>query len=79
MASLTQCTKGGDETGRPGWLIKFEYEETVVESVKKAIPHTERRYYPFTHTWWFSEQYAGAISKLFGNFDSLAYLQKTLF
>lgn len=79
MANLTQCTKGGDENGRTGWNIKFEYDERAIELLKRNIPHTERRYYPASHTWWVSEQYAGVMSKLFGNFDSLAYLQKSLF
>ena len=28
-------------------------------------------------SWWVSEEYAGVLSKMFANFDSLAYLQGT--
>lgn len=41
MANLTQCTKGGDENGRPGWNIKFEYDQETVETLKRSVPHTE--------------------------------------
>ena len=79
MPNLTQCVKGGDANGRPGWLIKFEYDAEIVEAVKKSIPHTEREWYPFSRTWWVSEQYAPVMSRIFSNFDSLAYLQGNLF
>ena len=79
MANLTQCTKGGDENGRPGWHIKFEYDQETVETLKRSVPHTERSYFPFMKSWWVSEEYAGVLSKMFGNFDSLAYHQGKLF
>jgi hypothetical protein len=79
MANLTQCSRGGDEAGRPGWNIKFEYDQETVELLKKSIPHTHRAWYPVVKSWWVSEEYAGVLTKMFSNFDSLAYLQGTLF
>ncbi len=39
-ANLSQCVKGGDTNGRPGYVIGFRYDAEIIERLKQSIPHT---------------------------------------
>ena len=77
--NLTECIKAGDDTRREGYLIAFHYDENTIETLKSAIPHTERSYYPENQHWWVSIDYEDVLQGLFGNFDALAHWQGKLF
>lgn len=77
--SLTECTKSGSYDGRPGWVIGFNYDADVVESLKNQIPHTEREWREKEKRWWVSEEYMDELKLLFANFEALALWQGKLF
>jgi len=79
MKSLTQCIKAGDSNGRPGWLIRFNYDRDLIEQLKTSVPHTEREWHPDSSEWWISEIYNDSLKGLFGNFEALAFLQGKMF
>lgn len=54
--------------GRPGWRISFDYDEELVELLKRAIPHTDRAWYPDEKEWWIAEEYADVLERLFPDF-----------
>ena len=76
--NLSMCIKAGDETLREGYMIGFDYDEQIVEDLKRLIPHTERSYYPASKQWWISIAYEGVLNNLFGNFEAFIYLQGKL-
>lgn len=76
---LNECYKGGSLDGRPGWVLRFQYEAEVVEELKNATPHYNREWREETKEWWVSEDYAEELETLFGNFHALAFLQGKLF
>ena len=77
--NLSMCIKAGDEGMRAGYRIAFNYNEQVVECLKRSVPHTARSYYPETKQWWVSIEYEGVLDKMFSNFDALAHKQGILF
>lgn len=79
MANLTQCVKSGNTMGQPGWLIKFAYNEALIEKLKRAIHHTGREWHEGSKEWWVSEQYEDVLNQLFSNWYALAKCQGTLF
>ena len=76
--NLTQCIRGGDKDGRAGFLISFQYNQEIVETLKRAIPHTEREWREDSRTWWISIRFEDALKLMFSNFEALAYLQGQL-
>ena len=78
MPNLTECIKAGSGDSCPGWLIKFKYDQDIVESLKTTIPHTKREWREETKQWWVSEDYAEQLKALFSNFYALAFLQARL-
>ena len=79
MANLTQCVKSGSTVGRPGWLIKFDYDPDLIEKLKRGIYHTGREWRDDSKEWWVSEDYEDVLNELFSNWYALAKLQGTLF
>jgi len=79
MVSLNTCYKGGNENGETGYWIGFRYDLDAVEDIKKAIPHTERRWDEDKKLWWVSEAYDAKLCELFPNFYALAHQQGSLF
>ena len=79
MASLTQCIKGGSFDNKPGWLIKFDYDVSLIEKLKKSIHFTGREWRDDSKTWWVSENYEDVLDALFSNWYALAKCQGTLF
>ncbi len=78
MAYLTQCVRGGSQNSRPGYLIKFDYDQDIVERLKKNVPHIDREWRPLCSTWWISEDYEPILDTMFGNFKALSS-QRLLF
>lgn len=79
VANLTQCIKGGSSDGKPGWLIKFDYDPITIEALKASIHHTAREWHDDTKTWWVSEDFDDVLDRLFSNWYALAKCQGTLF
>ena len=79
MANLKLCVRGGSTKRETGWLIQFDYDAELVESLKNAIPHIMREWNPDTKTWWVSEKYETALNELFGNWYALAKCQSVMF
>jgi len=79
MTSLNVYYKGGNESGEAGYWIGFHYDLDAVESLKKIIPHTDRRWNEDKKLWWVSEEYDAKLCELFPNFYSLAHQQGSLF
>jgi hypothetical protein len=77
--NLTQCIRGGDAGGRPGYIIGFQYDPDTVETLKRSIPHFEREWREDSKAWWVSIKYEDVLKGLFGNFEALAHWQGSLF
>lgn len=75
---LTQCIRGGDKDGRSGFLIAFDYDQDLVETLKRAIPHTDREWRDDDKVWWVNAKYEVALKSMFKNFEALVYLQGRL-
>jgi hypothetical protein len=76
--NLTQCIRGGALDGRSGYLLKFDYDAELVETLKRAIPHTEREWREEDKTWWVSIRFDDALKLMFSNFEALAHWQGVL-
>ncbi len=79
MPALNICYRGGDKDGRPGYFIGFSYDEELVETLKKTIPHTHRGWSPQNKLWWVHEDFDPVLTGMFGNFDALAHQQQQMF
>jgi len=79
MANLTQCIRGGSKDGMAGFVIAFHYDQDLVESLKQAVPRTEREWREDSKTWWVSTAYENVLKSLFSNFEALVYLQGRMF
>ena len=79
MANLNVCYKGGNADGEAGYWLGFHYDPDTVEAIKKAIPHTDRRWNEDKKLWWVSEEYDAKLCELFPNFYALAHQQGSLF
>lgn len=77
--TLSNCYKGGNSDGQPGYWIGFHYDADVVEALKAAVPHTHRRWNSETKLWWISMDYDVWLCETFGNFYALAHMQGSLF
>ncbi len=78
MNNLRQCIRGGSKTGRAGYLITFDYDEELVETLKHLIPHTEREWRQDDKVWWISITFEEVLKSLFHNFEALAHWQGRL-
>ena len=76
--NLTQCIRGGSENNHSGFIICFHYDEQVIETLKRNVPHTEREWREDKREWWVSERYEGVLRHLFTNFEAMIYLQGRL-
>lgn len=76
--NLTHCIRAGDKDRRDGYNIAFAYDEQVVETLKRVIPHIDREWRPENKTWWISKDYELQLKSLFPNFEALVYLQGRL-
>ena len=76
--NLTQCIRGGSQDRRNGFIIAFNYDPDMVETLKKTIPHTHREWRAESKTWWVSLSYERELKRMFGNFEALVYWQGTL-
>jgi len=79
MPNLTQCVRGGDRDGRSGFVIAFHYDQDLVETLKRVVPHTEREWREDSKTWWVSVRFEDALKLMFKNFEVLVYLQGKMF
>ena len=82
MATLQMCIKGGsqyDKAGRPGWLIRFDYDAKLVEKLKRMIPHTDREWHEGPKSWWVSTDYEKELEYIFDNWYALAKQQSVMF
>ena len=76
--NLTQCIRGGSKEGRSGYLIAFDYDISIIETLKRSIPHTEREWRPEDKVWWISIEFEDKLKVLFKNFEALAHWQGKL-
>lgn len=76
--NLTACIRGGSKEGRAGFIISFPYNEELVETLKRTIPHTEREWREDEKVWWISVRYEDVLKLMFSNFEALVYWQGTL-
>ena len=77
MSGLQQAWRCGYR-GRPGWRIKFAYNEMTVERLKAEVPHTARIWEDEKKEWWINGAYESTLLTLFPDFR--AFLdQKRLF
>jgi len=79
MSNLMQCIKGGSQDGRPGYLIAFNYDVEIVETLKRSVPHMHREWREEHKIWWVAAEYDAVLDGMFGNFNALAHLQGSLF
>ncbi len=66
---LETCCRGGSATGKPGWLIEFEYDQVIVEDLK-AIPAYGREWNPTEKRWWVSSVFEDRLESIFPNFHA---------
>jgi len=78
-STLTMCIHSGSEDRRKGFRLQFNYDIDLIERLKRAVPHTEREWYPDIKTWWVSENYETVLTEMFSNFHALIHLQGHLF
>jgi hypothetical protein len=79
MALLTQCWKAGSQDGRPGYIIKFGYDQSLIELFKQAIPSRDREWHEDKKEWWVSELHDKTLKQFFSNFESITKFQGKLF
>ena len=73
--NLKVCYHGGDNEGRTGYWLGFDYDADMVEKLKKTIPHTDRIWDDKQKLWWVSGVYDMTLRQLFNNFYALIHLQ----
>ena len=76
--NLTQCIRAGSKDGKSGYLIAFNYDVELVETLKRDIPHTEREWRDGDKVWWVSINYEDTLKAMFKNFEALAHWQGKL-
>ena len=76
--NLTQCIRGGSQDKRAGFIIAFPYNQDIVETLKRTIPHIDREWQEDSKTWWVNVKYEWVLKSMFSNFEALVYLQGTL-
>lgn len=69
MARLTEAWRGGDALGeRPGWRLRFDFEQDTIDRLKATVPPAGREWHPELKWWWVSQAYEGELLRLFPNF-----------
>lgn len=62
---VTGCWRGGHPTdGRPGWYVRFGYDEEVKDALKEELPSANRRWVPECDAWWVAEGHEATLRRL---------------
>lgn len=68
--ALTKCYPCDEDGGeyRAGWRIVFRYDAELVERLKAAIPHYDRKWWPEKLEWWVAIEHEATLRRLFPDF-----------